>query len=79
MFYGVHDPGLRTPGQEDDVIFSHGILWLFTCCMRPCIVMLENARSVILKETTNYLLCMNPVKTTIMVAVENDYVGELTC
>ena len=28
------------------------------------IVMLENARSVILHEMTNYLLCMNPVKTS---------------
>ena len=27
------------------------------------IVMLENARSVILHEMTKYLLCMNPVKT----------------
>ena len=33
-------------------------------CVRPCIVMLENARSVILQESTYYLLCMNPVKTS---------------
>ena len=26
--------------------------------------MLENARSVILHEMTNYLLCVNPVKTS---------------
>ena len=31
-------------------------------CVRPCIVMPENARSIILHEMTNYLLCMNPVK-----------------
>ena len=31
--------------------------------MRPCIVMLENARSIILHEMTNYLLCMSPLKT----------------
>ena len=47
--------------QEVDVIFSKE-LCVFTCCVRPCIVMLENARSVILHKMTNYLLCMNPVK-----------------
>ena len=40
----------------------HGNVWLFTRCMKPCSVMLENARSVILYEMNNYLLCMNPAK-----------------
>ena len=42
--------------------FVHGIVWLFTPCVKPCSVMLENARSVILNEMINDLLCMNPVK-----------------
>ena len=39
----------------------HGIV-CYTRCVRPCIVMPENARSVILHERINDLLCMNPVK-----------------
>ena len=58
-------------GQGKTTLFEHGIVWLFTCCVRPCIVMLEHVRFVILHEMTNYLLCMNPVKTS--------NVGELTC
>ena len=51
--------------QEVEVIFSKElIVLLFTCCVRLCIVMLENVMSVILHEMTNYLLCMNPVKTS---------------
>ena len=38
-----------------------------------------NARIIILHKMTNYHLCMNPVKTSIMVAVRNVYVDELTC
>ena len=48
---------------------------LFTRCVRPCIIMLENARSVILHEMIKDLLCMNPVNA-------EQYwflVGELTC
>ena len=45
-------------------LFKLGIVWLFTCCVRPCIVKLENARSVIFHEMTNNLMCMNHVKTT---------------
>ena len=33
-------------------------MWLFTRFVRPCIIMLKNARSVILHEMINYLLCM---------------------
>ena len=48
---------------------------------RPCIVMLENARSVILHKMTNCLLCMNPVKTSNkpVLPFKNNYVGELKC
>ena len=47
--------------------------------MRPCIFMLENARSVILHEMSNYHLCMNPVKTSNKAAVLNVDVSEITC
>ena len=36
-------------------------MWLFTCCVRPSIVMMKNVGSVILHEMTNDLLCINPV------------------
>ena len=42
--------------------FVHGIVWLFTRCVKPYSGMLENARSVILYEMLNDILCMNPVK-----------------
>ena len=58
VFYGVHDWGLRRPRQGVDVILSIK-LWLFARCVKPCNVMLENARSVILQEMINDLLCMN--------------------
>ena len=38
-------------------------MWLFTYCARPCNAMLEMARSVILHEMIDDLLCMNPVNT----------------
>ena len=50
-------------GQDKTLtLFWHEIVWLFTRCVRTCIVMLKNTRSVILHEMINYLLCMNPVK-----------------
>ena len=49
-------------GQGETMsLFEHGIVWLFMRCKRHCIVMLENARSVILHEMINDLLCMNPL------------------
>ena len=36
-------------------------MWLFTLCVRPCIVMLKNATSVILHEMINDLFCVNPL------------------
>ena len=45
-------------------LFSVWNYVFFMCCVKPCIAMLENARSVILQEMTNYLLSMNPVKTS---------------
>ena len=55
---------MKQAKQEVDVIFSMELCGyiVFTCCVRPCIDMLENARVVILHEMTNYLLCMNHVK-----------------
>ena len=47
VFYGVHDWGLSRPMQDVDVILSMTVL-IFTRCVRPCIVMLENVRSAIL-------------------------------
>ena len=47
--------------------------------LRLCIVMLENARSIILHEMTFYPKSMNPVKTSNNGFGLNDYVVELTC
>ena len=49
--------------QEVDVILTIELCG-YTCCVRPCIVMLDSVMSVILHEMTNYLLCMNPVQTS---------------
>ena len=43
-------------------LFCAGIVLFLTRCVRPCIVMLENTRSVILHEMINDLLYMTPVK-----------------
>ena len=48
--------------EDVDVYFVHGIVWLFTRCVKPCSVMLKNARSVILYDMIYDLLCMNQVK-----------------
>ena len=48
--------------EDVDGYFVHGIVWLFTRCVKPCSVMLKNAKSVILHDMINDLLCMNPVK-----------------
>ena len=63
VFYGAHGPGWSRPRQENGV-FSMTLCGYFTCCVRSCIVMHENARYVILHEMTNYHLCANPVKTS---------------
>ena len=63
MFYGFMTRDEAGQGKRL-MLFKHGIMWLFTRCVRPCIFMLENAGSVILNEMTNYHLCMKPVKTS---------------
>ena len=35
-------------------------MFLFTCCVRPCIGMLDDARHVSLLEMINAFVCMNP-------------------
>ena len=35
---------------------------IYARCVKPCSVMLANARSVILYEMINDILCMSPVK-----------------
>ena len=45
-------------GQDVAVILSKELCG-YTRCVRPCIVMLENARSDILHEKINDRLCMN--------------------
>ena len=51
---------MKQAKQEVDVILAWNYVVIYV--LQTCIVMLENARSVILHEMTNYLLCMNPVK-----------------
>ena len=47
----------------------HCIMWLFTRCVKPCSVMLENARSVILYEMIKKSFLNEPRKgRAIMVA-----------
>ena len=50
--------------------FVHGIVWLFTLCVKPCSVIVENARSVILYEMINYTVCMKPVKARSVILYE---------
>ena len=63
VFYGFMTQDEAGQGKRL-TLFYYGIMWLFTCCVTPCIFMLENARSVILQEMANYHLCMNPVNTS---------------
>ena len=53
VLYGVYDAKARRWRY-----FEQGI---FTRCVRPCIAMQENARSVILHEMIDGRLYMNPV------------------
>ena len=60
VFYGFMTGGRAGQGKTL-TFFELGIVWLFTRCMMPCIVMLKNARPDILHEMINFSLCMNPV------------------
>ena len=62
----TYDQGSSRSSQDFDFILSNELSG-YTRCVR-----LGNARSVILHETINGRLCMNPVMAT----GKNDYVGE---
>ena len=66
------------PRPDVDVIASKELCG-FTRCVGPCIVMLTNTRSIILHETINDRLCMNPVTPRLKMLLPrllNDYIDE---
>ena len=53
---------MKQAKQEVDVILAWNCVVIYVLC-EALHCHAGNARSVILHEMTNYLLCMNPVKT----------------